>query len=142
MTVEPVDPEAAGSLLRRLTSRDRRAVLAHAANRPGAQIVAVRIGRRVAAVAATHPATDGPGRVLTHLDVAAAADAHLALLAVLAHTPDAPAAACTWRTHLPGPHPGLPALLAAGHRITDIDIHMATPGAALPAGNAYHPALA
>ena len=43
---------------------------------------------------------------------------------------------------LPGPHPALRALLAAGFRVVDYDVHMATLDVTLPTTWIYSPGLA
>ncbi len=81
-------------------------------------------------VAAAGPAS------LHHLVTGPAEDA-AAPFAVLAAL-DAPVVSLC----LPGPHPALPGLLAAGFRIDDYDLMMATPDLDLPTSRVYHPGLA
>ncbi len=45
------------------------------------------------------------------------------------------------RVCLPGPHPAVPLMLSSGFRVTDLDLHMATPGDALADVGAYSPAF-
>ena len=77
---------------------------------------------------------------VTHLALAPSADAVGAVLAVLAslRPPDARALVC-----LPGPHPAVRPLLAAGWRVAEFDLHMATDPALLDPRRAVpSPALA
>lgn len=75
---------------------------------------------------------------VTHLAVAPAGDAAAAVLAVLASLAGGTARVC-----LPGPHPAVRALLAAGWRVAEFDLLMATePGLLDPRRAVPSPALA
>jgi hypothetical protein len=77
---------------------------------------------------------------VTHLASAPSADAADAVLAVLAglRPQDGQAVVC-----LPGPHPAVRPLLAAGWRVAEFDLYMATEPSLLDPGRAVpSPALA
>jgi hypothetical protein len=123
------------------TGTDRRADHQAWARRPAGAAVLARRGEEVLAVAATGGAGDGYG--LTHLALAPAAggaDAAAAVLTVLARLePEGgQALAC-----LPAPHPAVRELLAAGWRMEEYDLFMATDPALLdPRRTVPSPALA
>jgi GNAT superfamily N-acetyltransferase len=130
-----------GSLELEWTGADRRADYPAWARRPGGAALLARRGDQVLAAAATGGAGDGYG--LTHLALApsaGSADAADAVLAVLARMEPAggQALAC-----LPAPHPAVRELLAAGWRIEEYDLFMATDPALLnPRRAVPSPALA
>ena len=123
------------------TGTDRSADHAAWARRPGGAAVLARRADQVMAVAATGGAGDGYG--LTHLVLAptvADVDAVAAVRTVLAFLEprDGRALAC-----LPAPHPAVRTLLAAGWRVEDHDLFMATDLALLdPRRSVPSPALA
>jgi hypothetical protein len=138
---EPTEPGGVAALELAWTGIDRSADHAAWARRPGGAAVLVRREDQVLAAAATGGAGDGYG--LTHLALAPtadSADAAAAVFTVLAGlTPrDGQALAC-----LPAPHPAVRVLLAAGWRIEDHDLFMATDPALLdPHRSVPSPALA
>lgn len=124
-SVDPASPEQVGALERKWTGTDRTADHRMWAARPmGTGVVARLDGLPVSAgtVGGT-PAEYG----ISHLamDVAAASDedAANAVIAVLSwfDPPDGRARVC-----LPAPHPATRPLLAAGWRVDEFDLHMAT----------------
>jgi predicted N-acetyltransferase YhbS len=122
-SVQPVTADQAGQLELSWTGIDRTEDHRAWAGRPnGAALTASRDGRVLAAGTVGGPAGEFG---VTHLALspAAADSAAAAVLAVLAGLP-APGPAA--RVCLPGPHPAVRALLAAGWRIDDIDQFMAT----------------
>jgi GNAT superfamily N-acetyltransferase len=126
-----VPPAEAARAERRLTGAARGADLAFlAGGDPAGGLLVTRDGELVAAGAGV------PGS-LAHLacpDPAAAADAVVAALHALG---GGEASVC-----LPGPHGAVPRLLAAGYRITDFDLYMATRPELLATSSAYSPSLA
>lgn len=106
------------------------------ARRPGGASMLAWRGREVMAAGTAGGAGGEYG--VTHLAVAPAADAAAAVLAVLASLEGETARVC-----LPGPHPAVRALLAAGWRVADFDLFMATdPGLIDPRRAVPSPALA
>jgi GNAT superfamily N-acetyltransferase len=125
-------PHEAARAETRLTGIDRAADLASAA---GIGLVVTRDGRPVAAGAATDGTATG-GTHLVHLACPNPAVAADALGAVLHALGDGEVALC-----LPGPHPALPGLLAAGYRIVGFDVHLSTRPGLLPTSWVYSPGL-
>ena len=111
------------------------------ARRPGGAGVLARHDGRVMAAGTVGGAGSGYG--VTHLALAPSAgdgDGASAVLAVLAGLEPADGRACVC---LPGPHPAVRALLAAGWRVEDFDLYMATaPGLLDPRRAVPSPALA
>jgi hypothetical protein len=106
------------------------------ARRPGGASVLARRGDQVLAAGTVGGACGEYG--VTHLAVAPAADAAAALLAVLASLECETARVC-----LPGPHPAVRPLLAAGWRVAEFDLFMATDPTLLdPRRTVPSPALA
>jgi hypothetical protein len=106
------------------------------ARRPGGASMVAWRGREVMAAGTVGGAGEEYG--VTHLAVAPAADATAAVLAVLASLEGETARVC-----LPGPHPAVRALLAAGWRVAEFDLFMATdPGLIDPRRAVPSPALA
>ena len=106
--------------------------------RPGGASLLARRGGQVMA-SGTAGGADGEYG-LTHLAVGPSADAADAVLAMLAalRPEDGQAVVC-----LPGPHPAVRPLLAAGWRVTEFDLYMATEPALLDPSRAVpSPALA
>jgi GNAT superfamily N-acetyltransferase len=142
---EAAGPDEVAELELAWTGADRRADHRAWARRPGAAALLARRDGRVLAAAATGGAGGGYG--LTHLALApaaAGADAAAAVLAVLAcldpagGSPASTALAC-----LPAPHPAVRELLAAGWRVEEYDLFMATDLALLDPGRSVpSPALA
>jgi hypothetical protein len=91
------------------------------ARRPGGAAFLARRGGQVMAGAATGGVAGEYG--LTHLALAPSADAADGVLVVLAglRPEDGQAVVC-----LPGPHPAVRPLLAAGWRVAEFDLYMAT----------------
>ncbi|MGI8331899.1 GNAT family N-acetyltransferase [Actinomadura scrupuli] len=120
---------------RALTGADRDPDHAFWATMPGAAALVVeRDGEPVAAGAGE--VTPGSGALL-HLAVAAGADAAQATAAALTGLGSARLQAC-----LPGPHPALRGLLAAGWRIGEHDHHMSTRDGLVDPRQVLSPALA
>lgn len=106
------------------------------ARRPGGASVLAWRGREVMAAGTVGGAGDEYG--VTHLAVAPEADAAAAVLTVLASLEGETARVC-----LPGPHPAVKPLLAAGWRVEEFDLFMATsPGLLDPRRAVPSPALA
>jgi len=106
------------------TGTDRTADHLAWASRPAGASLLARHGGRVMAAGTTGGADGQYG--VTHLALAPSAgdtDAAAAVLAVLARLQPADGMA---RVCLPGPHPAVRALLAAGWRIEEFDLYMAT----------------
>jgi GNAT superfamily N-acetyltransferase len=124
LTVAPAAPELVGTAEQRWTGLDRLAEHRAWAARPNGQPVLVRRGREP--LAAGTVAGAGAEFGLVHLAMPPgrpddeARDVVLAVLAAAA----GPAGRATVR--LPGPHPAVRALLAAGWRRTDLDLFMAS----------------
>lgn len=147
---EAAEPSAVAALELAWTGIDRSADHAAWARRPGGAAVLARREDQVLAAAATGGAGDGYG--LTHLALAqgvSSADAAAAVLTVLAclerrdgrHASTAHAS--TALVCLPAPHPAVRMLLAAGWRIDEYDLFMATDPALLdPRRSVPSPALA
>ncbi len=94
----------------------------------------VRDGERVTAVGAGRPGVPG---VLAHLTCSDPRSAAGALYAAVAALDSDHVALC-----LPGPHPALRTLLAAGFRVDDFDLSMQAPTIELPPTWSYAPGLA
>jgi len=111
------------------------------ARRPGGASVLATRGGDVMAAGTVGGAGDEYG--ITHLELAPSAgseDAATAVLAVLSHSRPAGGLA---RVCLPGPHPAVRALLAAGWRVEEFDLFMATePDLLNPRRTVPSPALA
>jgi hypothetical protein len=106
------------------------------ARRPGGASMLAWRGREVMAAGTVGGAGGEYG--VTHLALAPAADAAASVLAVLASLEGETARVC-----LPGPHPAVRALLAAGWRVEEFDLFMATdPGLLDPRRAVPSPALA
>jgi GNAT superfamily N-acetyltransferase len=132
----PAAPAEVARMERAWTGADRFDDHLAWARRPGGAGVLARRGREVMAAGTV----GGAGREygVTHLAVAPAADAAAAVLAVLASLEGETARVC-----LPGPHPAVRALLAAGWRVEEFDLFMATdPGLLDPRRAVPSPALA
>jgi GNAT superfamily N-acetyltransferase len=131
LTIRTVPAEEAAAAELALTGVDRRTDYAYWL-RDGAHrgLILLANGRPVAAGATR------PGEVI-HVASASAADAKDALIASVMSLTYRTVAVC-----VPGPHPGLPALLRRGFTVVDFDIHMATDASLAPATNVYSPALA
>jgi GNAT superfamily N-acetyltransferase len=118
------------------TGADRSADHLAWARRPGGSGMLAWRGREVMAAGTVGGAGGEYG--VTHLAVAPVADAAAAVLVVLATLPGQTARVC-----LPGPHPAIRQLLAAGWRVAEFDLFMATePGLLDPRRAAPSPALA
>jgi GNAT superfamily N-acetyltransferase len=124
LTVAPADPELVATAEQQWTGLDRRADHRAWAARPHGQPVLIRRGREP--LAAGTIAGAGPEFGLVHLAMPPgrpddeARDVVLAVLAAAA----GPSGRATAR--LPGPHPAVCALLAAGWRRTGLDLFMAS----------------
>lgn len=130
------DPAEVSRLELAWTGADRSADHRAWARRPGGASVLAWHGREVMAAGTVGGADDELG--VTHLAVAPAADAAAAVLTVLASLEGERARVC-----LPGPHPAVRALLAAGWRVAEFDVFMATdPGLLDPRRAVPSPALA
>lgn len=129
--VARVTPGEAARAEARLTGTGREADLAFlAGGDPAGGLVVTRDGQVVAAGVAA-PAD------LAHLACPDPSAAVEAVAAALREVGGDAVSVC-----LPGPHPAVPGLLAAGYRITDFDIHMATRPDLLATSWAYSPSLA
>ncbi|GAA3385035.1 hypothetical protein GCM10020369_16990 [Cryptosporangium minutisporangium] len=132
LRVDRVDAGAAAAAESRLAGGEPRpGVFAYYLS--GGEAFVVRDRARVIAVGAAQP---GDPAVLARLacpDPGAAAGALFAAVAALGVDR---VAFC-----LPGPHPALRRLLAAGFRVDDFDVTMRTPDVALPIGSVYSPGL-
>jgi hypothetical protein len=133
---EPADAGDVARMELAWTGADRAADHRAWARRPGGAGVLARRGPEVMAAGTAGGAGGEYG--LTHLAVAPVADAAAAVLTVLASLAGPTARAC-----LPGPHPAVRALLAAGWRVEEFDLFMATdPGLLDPRRAVPSPALA
>lgn len=125
-----VRPAEAARAEERLTGVDRTADLAFlSGNATAGGLVITRHGQPIAAGAFT------PGN-LAHLACPDPSDAAEAVIAGLLAVGDGAASVC-----LPGPHPAVFPLLAAGFRIVDFDVHMATRPDLLAVTGVYSPSL-
>jgi GNAT superfamily N-acetyltransferase len=115
----PATPAAVARMELAWTGVDRSVDHLAWARRPGGASLLAWHGREVMAAGTVGGAGGEYG--VTHLAVAPAADAAAAVLAVLATLRGEAARVC-----LPGPHPATRALLAAGWRVTEFDLFMAT----------------
>ncbi|HEU5266421.1 MAG TPA: GNAT family N-acetyltransferase [Jatrophihabitans sp.] len=127
--VGAADADQAAAAGRWLGGGDRAADYRYWARLPGHQPIAVRSPTGVVAAGV---ATD---QAVVHLTCAAAA-ARDATLAALAALPADKVSCC-----LPGPHPAVPALVAAGFRPTDYDLAMTTAELRLPTTWVYSAGL-
>jgi GNAT superfamily N-acetyltransferase len=138
---EPATPAEVAALELAWTGTDRSADHLAWARRPGGASVLAKRGDEVLAAAAVGGAGSAYG--VTHLALAPSAgdaDAAAGVLAVLAGLApeDGLALVC-----LPGPHPAVRALLAAGWRVEEFDMFMATePSLLAPRRAVPSPALA
>jgi hypothetical protein len=133
---EPATPDEVARMELTWTGADRSDDHLAWARRPGGASVLARRGRQVTAAGTVGGAGGEYG--VTHMAVAPAADAAAAVLVVLASLAGGTARVC-----LPGPHPAVRALLAAGWRIVEFDLFMATePGMLDPRRAVPSPALA
>jgi GNAT superfamily N-acetyltransferase len=135
---EPATPAEVAALELAWTGVDRSDDHRAWARRPGGVSLLARRGGQVMAGATTGGAAGEYG--VTHLASAPSADAADAVLAVLAglRPQDGQAVVC-----LPGPHPAVRPLLAAGWRVAEFDLYMATEPSLLDPGRAVpSPALA
>jgi hypothetical protein len=111
------------------------------ARRPGGASVLARRGGQVMTAGTTGGAAGEYG--VTHLAMAPPADDADAAAAVLAVLADLEPQGGMARVTLPGPHPAVRALLAAGWRVEEFDLFMATePGLLDPRRAVPSPALA
>jgi GNAT superfamily N-acetyltransferase len=117
--VEPATPAEVAALELAWTGSDRSDDHLAWARRPGGGSVLGWRGDEVLAAGTVGGAGGAYG--VTHLAVAPAADAAAAVLAVLASLAGETVCVC-----LPGPHPAVRALLAAGWRVAEFDLFMAT----------------
>jgi GNAT superfamily N-acetyltransferase len=138
---EPAAPAEVAALELTWTGADRSGDHLAWARRPGGASVLARRGGQVMAAGTTGGAGGEYG--VTHLAVAPPADdadAAAAVLAVLAGLEPEGGVA---RVTLPAPHPAVRALLAAGWRVEEFDLFMATePGLLDPRRAVPSPALA
>jgi GNAT superfamily N-acetyltransferase len=138
---EPAAPAEVAAQELTWTGADRSGDHLAWARRPGGASVLARRGGQVMAAGTTGGAGGEYG--VTHLAVAPPADdadAAAAVLAVLAGLEPEGGMA---RVTLPGPHPAIRALLAAGWRVEEFDLFMATePGLLDPRRAVPSPALA
>jgi GNAT superfamily N-acetyltransferase len=121
---EPSTPAEVSGLELAWTGADRSADHLAWASRPAGASLLARHGGQVMAAGTTGGAGGEYG--VTHLALAPAADdtdAAAAVLAVLSRLEPADGMA---RVCLPGPHPAVRALLAAGWRVEEFDLYMAT----------------
>jgi GNAT superfamily N-acetyltransferase len=140
-SVAPAEPEQAGALELDWTGTDRTTDHQFWAGWPGGAAVVVSVDGRPAAAGTIGGA--GPEFGICHLaaDPRAGDDlARDAVVAVLSWLEPADGRA---RVCLPAPHPATRALLGAGWRVEDIDLHMASePGLIDPRRLSPSPALA
>ena len=136
--VEPATPAEVAALELAWTGVDRSDDHLAWSRRPGG---AGLLARRRGQVMASGTAGGADGEYgATHLALAPSADAADAVLAMLAalRPEDGQAVVC-----LPGPHPAVRPLLAAGWRVAEFDLYMATePGLLDPSRAVPSPALA
>ena len=135
---EPATPAEVAALELAWTGVDRSDDHLAWARRPAGAALLARRGGQVMAGATAGGAAGEYG--LTHLALAPSADAADGVLAVLAglRPDDGQAVVC-----LPGPHPAVRPLLAAGWRVAEFDLYMATePGLLDPGRVVPSPALA
>jgi GNAT superfamily N-acetyltransferase len=135
---EPATPAEAAALELAWTGLDRSDDHLAWSRRPGGASLLARRGGQVMA-SGTAGGADGEYGA-THLALAPSADPADAVLALLAalQSEDGQAAVC-----LPGPHPAVRALLAAGWRVAEFDLYMASePGLLDPIRAVPSPALA
>jgi hypothetical protein len=135
---EPATPAEVAALELAWTGVDRSADHFAWSRRPGGVGLLARRGGQVMA-SGTAGGADGEYGA-THLALAPSADPADAVLALLAalQPKDGQAAVC-----LPGPHPAVRALLAAGWRVAEFDLYMASvPGLLDPTRAVPSPALA
>lgn len=132
----PATPADVARMERAWTGADRSDDHLAWARRPGGASVLAWHGDEVMA-AGTVGGADAE-RGVTHLAVSPEADAAAAVLTVLASMEGQTARVC-----LPGPHPAVRALLAAGWRVAEFDLFMASePGLLDPRRAVPSPALA
>lgn len=117
---------------RRLGAADRETDVAFLAGGPGGHGIVIREGGDDGPVVAAGAAAPG---VLAHLTVAARADPAAAVPAATSVFSDPPALC------LPGAHPAVPRLLAAGWRITAFDHHMSSSPGLVPETGVLSPSL-
>jgi GNAT superfamily N-acetyltransferase len=135
---DPATPAEVAALELAWTGVDRSDDHLAWARRPAGVGLLARRGGQVMAGATAGGAAGEYG--LTHLALAPSADAAEAVLAMLAglRPEDGQALVC-----LPGPHPAVRPLLAAGWRVAEFDLYMATePGLLDPSRAVPSPALA
>lgn len=135
---EPATPAEVAALELAWTGVDRADDHLAWSRRPGGASLLARRGGQVMA-GGTAGGADGE-YAMTHLALAPSADAADAVLAMLAglRPEDGQAVVC-----LPGPHPAIRPLLAAGWRVAEFDLYMATePGLLDPSRAVPSPALA
>ena len=135
---KPASPAEVAALELAWTGVDRSDDHLAWARRPGGAGLPARRGGQVMAGGTAGGAAGEYG--LTHLALAPSADAADAVLAVLVglRPQDGQVLVC-----LPGPHPAVRPLLAAGWRVAEFDLYMATePGLLDPSRAAPSPALA
>jgi hypothetical protein len=136
--VEPATPAEVAALELTWTGVDRSDDHLAWSRRPGGASLLARRGGQVMASGTAGGADDEYG--LTHLALAPSADAADSVLAMLAalRPEDGQAVVC-----LPAPHPAVRPLLAAGWRVAEFDLCMATePGLLDPSGAVPSPAPA
>ena len=136
--VEPATPVEVAALELAWTGVDRADDHLAWSRRPGGASLLARRGGQVMA-SGTAGGADGEYGA-THLALAPSADPADAVLALLAalQPKDGQAVVC-----LPGPHPAVRALLAAGWRVAEFDLYMASePGLLDPIRAVPSPALA
>jgi GNAT superfamily N-acetyltransferase len=123
-SVAQASPEAVGDLERNWTGVERTADHRAWACRPGgAALIASRAGQaRAAATVAGRPADFG----VVHLALAAGTNDGAAAAAVLAVLASAGDPGRVVRITLPAPHPAVRPLLAAGWKVDEFDLFMAT----------------
>jgi hypothetical protein len=135
---EPATPAEVAALELAWTGVDRSDDHLAWSRRPGGASLLARRGGQVMA-SGTAGGADGEYG-LTHLALAPSADAADAVLVMLAalRRENGQAVVC-----LPGPHPAVRPLLAAGWRVAEFDLYMATePGLLDPSRAVPSPALA
>lgn len=123
VTGEPASAAVVGAAWRELGERDRTEDLELWCARPGGTAFLVRDDRSLAAAGIAADSRGGSGRVLLRLAIAPRADPAMAVVRALRFVarPGEPV-----ELSLPGPHPALRPLLAAGFRIVDQDTFMAS----------------